>query len=252
MRQDLELARRTGAAPRVNLLPLAIVERRRVKRQRVACGTGFVLLLSLLALVYVAAGGRAERAGRAASSQRAVTTGLETKKAGLQPWATLQAEVAESERLQASVYAREIRFSDVLQDVSTMMPDNAWLTQMAASVSNAGTGGQSATGTAATARAGAGQAAAAPPGAPGSGSPVASITFSGMAFGHVDVGRVVRALDGTVKRHGQAVYLNPFFTSSQRQSQSGQRATVTFSASVDLGPAAFSGRFQRPSESGGR
>jgi len=250
MRQDLELARRTGAAPRVNLLPLAIVERRLVRRQRVACGAGFVLLLSLLALVYVAASGRAERAERASSRQRAVAAGLEAERSRLQPWAALQAEVAESERLQASVYAGEIRFSDVLQDVSTLMPANAWLTQMNASVSNAGTGGQAAT--AATASTQAGQATVAPPGAPGSGSPVASITFSGMAFGHVDVGGMVRALDGAVERDGQAVYLNPYFTSSQKQAQSGQRSTVTFSASVDLGPAAYSGRFQRPGESGGR
>jgi len=252
MQQDLELARRSGAAPRVNLLPPAVVERRLVKRQRVACGTGFVLLLSLLALVHLAASGRAGRAERAASRERAVTAALETEKARLQPWATLQAEVAESEKLRAGVYAKEIRFSDVLQDVATVMPDNAWLTQVTASVSSAGAGGQATTGTAATTRAGAGQAAATPPGAPGYGSPVASIAFSGTAFGHVDVGRVVRALDGTVKRNGQAVYLNPFFTSSQRQSQSGQRPPVTFSASVDLGPAALSGRFQRPGEPGGR
>ena len=85
----------------------------------------------------------------------------------------------------------------------------------------------------------------------GFGSPIGSITFAGMALGHVDVGRMIRVLEGAVKRNGGSAYLNPFYTSSQKQSQSGQ-ATVTFSATVDLGPAAFSGRFQRPGQTGGR
>jgi hypothetical protein len=62
---------------------------------------------------------------------------------------------------------------------------------------------------------------------------------------------VVRVLDGAVKRNGGSVYMNPYYTSSQKQAQ-GAQTTVTFLASVDLGPAAFSGRFQRPGGAGGR
>jgi hypothetical protein len=39
------------------------------------------------------------------------------------------------------------------------------------------------------------------------------------------------------------VYLNPYFSSAQKGDKSGQ-TTVTFSASVDLSNAAYSGRFQ--------
>jgi hypothetical protein len=73
---------------------------------------------------------------------------------------------------------------------------------------------------------------------------VATITFSGSGFGHVDVGRFMRALARGPRNHGQPVYLNPYFTSSQKQSASAGTPTVTFTASVDLSSAAYSGRFQ--------
>ena len=244
MSQDLQLARRVGAAPKVNLLPSWVTERRLVRRQRLGVAAGFAFVLLVLVLVWLAESARADRAEQAAANQRAVSDQLAAERAQLQPWADLQAEVATAEKLRADVYASEVRFSGVMQDISTLMPDNAWLTTMNATLTEAKpgqTGGTQNSG---------GQTVLVP-GAPGFGSPVGSITFSGMALGHVDVGRMIRVLDGAVKRNGGSVYLNPYYTSSQKQSQSGQR-TVTFSATVDLGPAAFSGRFQRPGQTGGR
>jgi hypothetical protein len=86
-------------------------------------------------------------------------------------------------------------------------------------------------------------AAATTPGSPGAGSPVASITFAGAGLEHVDVGGFLRALARGPKKGGQQVYLNPYFSSAQKGDKSGQ-TTVTFSASVDLSNAAYSGRFQ--------
>jgi hypothetical protein len=45
------------------------------------------------------------------------------------------------------------------------------------------------------------------------------------------------------------MYVNPYFTASQR-GESADTATVTFSASVDLTQAAFSGRFQADTQTG--
>jgi hypothetical protein len=246
---DVDTTQRLGVAPRVNLLPTWVAERRLVRRQRLGVAAGFAALLCLLALLWLAESARVDRARRAADHQRVVTAQLEAERATLQPWADLQGKVVAAEQLRAKAYAREVRFSGVLQDIAMLVPDNAWLTQLTASLNDTQqdkTGGT----TAATAQNGA-AAAPAVPGAPGFGSPVGTITFSGMALGHVDVGGVVRVLDNAVKRNGGSVYLNPYYTSSQKQAQGGQ-ATVTFSASVDLGPAAFSGRFQRPGDTGGR
>jgi hypothetical protein len=246
---DVDTTQRLVAAPRVNLLPSWVAERRLLRRQRLGVAAGFVAVLVLLALLWLAESARADRAQRAAAGQRATTAQLAAQRARLQPWADLQAEVASAEQLRAAVYAREVRFSVVLQDVANLMPDNAWLTQLSAALTDpqqGQAGGGSASGSQ-SAKATAGVV----PGAPGFGSPIGTITFSGTALGHVDVGKVVRVLDGGVKRNGGSVYLNPYYTSSQKQVGSAQ-TTVTFSASVDLGPAAFSGRFQRPGGTGGR
>jgi hypothetical protein len=244
---DVDTTKRLGAAPRVNLLPAWVAERRLVRRQRLGVVAGFAALLCLLALLWLAESARVDRARQAAADQRAATAQLEAERAGLQPWADLQARVVAAEQLRAKAYAREVRFSGVLQDVAMLMPDNAWLTQFTATLNDTQQAGAT---TAATTPKG-GSAAEAVPGAPGFGEPIGTITFSGQALGHVDVGRVVRVLDGAVKRNGGSVYMNPYYTSSQKQAQ-GAQTTVTFLASVDLGPAAFSGRFQRPGGAGGR
>src|SRR4029453_14877909 len=104
------------------------------------------------------------------------------------------------------------------------------------------TANAAAAGTTTTAPAGAG-ATASTPGSPGAGSPVATITFAGGGLEHIDVGGFLRALARGPKKGGQQVYLNPYFTTSQKADEQGQQ-TVTFSATVDLSSAAYSGRFQ--------
>jgi hypothetical protein len=246
----MDITQRLGVAPRVNLLPAWVAERRLVRRQRLVVAAGFVVALGLLALLWLASSARADRAERAAAGQRAITAQLGAQRVGLQTWADLQTEVVSAEQLRAAVYAREVRFSGVLQDIARVMPDNAWLTQLSAALTETQQG-QASGGTPATGAQN-GNATTGPiPGAPGFGSPVGTITFSGMALGHVDVGNVVKVLDGAVKRNGGSVYLNPYYTSSLKEAQASQ-ATVTFSATVDLGPAAYSGRFQRPGGTGGR
>jgi hypothetical protein len=171
-----------------------------------------------------------------------VAAGLRARRAQLQPLATLESQIAASEQLRASVYRHEIRFSNVMRDISAIVPDDVWLTSMAVTFNGSGTtpaGG----GTSTTTQQPGTAAAAATPGSPGAGSPVATITFGGSGLEHVDVGGFLRALARGPKKGGQQVYLNPYFTTSQKADEQGQ-ATVTFSATVDLSSAAYSGRFQ--------
>jgi len=227
--------------PRINLLPRQLVEQRLVRRQRTAIGAAFLVLLALLSVWYVVESRQLTRAQNQADQERAAATGLRARRAQLQPLAELEGQIAAAEQLRASVYQREIRFSGVLRDISAIVPDDVWLTSMAVTFNTSGstptTGGASAPAPAA------GAAAAATPGSPGAGSPVASITFAGAGLEHVDVGGFLRALARGPKKGGQQVYLNPYFSSAQKGDKSGQ-TTVTFSASVDLSNAAYSGRFQ--------
>jgi Fimbrial assembly protein (PilN) len=224
--------------PRIDLLPRALVERRLVRRQRTGVGAAFLLLLALLGLWYAVENGRLAEAQDQADQERAVATGLRDRRAQLQPLADLEAQVAAADQLRAQVYAHEIRFSMVMRDISAIVPDDVWLTSMTAAF-NAG-GDQEAASAPASGGSG---AASGTPGSPGAGAPVANITFAGAGLGHVDVGGFLRALARGPKKGGQPVYLNPYFTSSQKTDENGQ-TTVTFNATVDLSTAAYSGRYQ--------
>jgi hypothetical protein len=226
--------------PRINLLPRQLFEQRVVRRQRGGIGAAFLLLLALLGFWYVLQNRELARAEREADKERAVAAGLRARRAELQPFADLEAQIAAAEQLRAQVYQREIRFSGVMGDISAIVPDDVWLTSMSAAFKDADGG---ATPAAATSAPAAGGPAAATPGSPGAGSPVASITFAGAGLGHVDVGGFLRALARGPKKGGQTVYLNPYFTTSQTANKGGQ-GTVTFSATVDLSSAAYSGRYQ--------
>ena len=223
--------------PRVNLLPGEVHERRLVQRWRAGMGAALAVVLALLGLWYALEARQLGHARKEADRERAVADGLRTRQAQLQPYAELQAQVAAVTQLRGVVYAHEIRFSGVMQDLAAIVPGNVWLTEMSVGAKDAG-------GTGATSNIGGGQQAAAAPGSPGAGAPVASITFSGIGLGHVDVGGFMRALAKGPTRDGERVYLNPYFTSSQKAGSAGGPATVNFSASVDLSSAAYSGRYQ--------
>jgi hypothetical protein len=233
---------RPGGPPRIDLLPRQLVAQRVVRRQRTGVGAGFLVLLTLLGLWYVLESRQLGRTQDQADRERAVATGLRTRRAELQPLATLESQIAASEQLRASVYKHEIRFSTVMRDISAIVPDDVWLTSMGAAFNGSGTT-QAGGGTSTTAQPNGATAPAVTPGSPGAGSPVATITFGGAGLEHVDVGGFLRALARGPKKGGQQVDLNPYFTTSQKADESGQQ-TVTFSATVDLSSAAYSGRFQ--------
>lgn len=240
--------RRTGP-PLINLLPGEIRERRLVRRQRAGVGAGLALLLALLGLWYVLESRELAEARREADRGQAVAAGLRARQAELQPYAVLERQIAAAEQLRSQVYAHEIRFSAVMQDIAEIVPDDVWLTQMNAAFKGMSGGGGAATAGTATAAASNGQESAGTPGSPGAGSPVASITFSGAGLGHVDVGGFMRSLADGPKKGGTRLYLNPYFTSSQKSGE-GAQVMVTFSATVDLSQAAYSGRFQPSGQAG--
>ena len=236
--------------PLINLLPREIGERRLVRRQRTAIGAAFAVLLALLGCWYLLESGRLTDARREADGEQAVAAGLRAHKTQLQPYADLSAEIAAGEQLRTRVYATEIRFSSVLRDLSAIMPDNVWLTKMTAAPTSTTGGATGTTGSVPSSGASTATGGTTPPGSPGADSPAATITFTGAGLGHVDVGQLLRALASGPKNGGQPVYLNPYFTSSQKAAEAGGEPTVTFSASVDLSKAAYSGRFQPTGQQG--
>jgi hypothetical protein len=233
-------AQRQGP-PRIDLLPRQLVQQRLVRRQRTGIGAGFLVLLAVLGIWYALETQQLSDAQAEADQERTTATGLRAQRARLQPLADLEAQIAAAEQLRASVYRNEIRFSNVMRDISAIVPDDVWLTSM--SVAFTGAGGTATTGGTSTATSPGEAAPATTPGSPGAGSPVASISFGGSGLEHVDVGGFLRALARGPKKGGQQVYLNPYFTTSSKGDEDGQ-GTVTFAATVDLSSAAYSGRYQ--------
>jgi hypothetical protein len=228
--------------PKIDLLPRQLVEQRQVRRQRRGIGAGFLLLLALLGIWFVVEQQQLADARRQRDQEQAVATGLRAQRVQLQPIADLDAQIAAADQLRAQVYAHEIRFSSVMRDISAIVPDDVWLTAMNATIKDTASGAAAGTPAPAT------DNAAVTPGSPGAGSPVASITFEGAGLGHVDVGGFLRALARGPKKGDRQVYLNPYFSTSQKGDTDGQE-TVTFSATVDLTSAAYSGRYQ-PQQTG--
>jgi hypothetical protein len=235
-------AQRQGP-PLIDLLPRGLVEQRLVRRQRTGIGAGFLVLLAVLGIWYALETQALHDAQAEADREQATATGLRAQRAQLQPLADLEAQITAAEQLRAVVYRNEIRFSGVMRDISTIVPDDVWLTSMAVAFTGATNGSQAGTGTASAPSANGVGATATTPGSPGAGSPIASITFAGAGLEHVDVGGFLRALARGPKKGGEHVYLNPYFTTSQKADETGQ-AMVTFSATVDLSSAAYSGRYQ--------
>jgi hypothetical protein len=232
--------------PRVNLLPKEIKERRLLQRQRGGIAVAFVVLIALLGIWYLRESQALTDARQEADRERAVADGLRGRKAALQPYAALESQIAAAEQLRAKVYAREVRFSGIMQDISAIIPSDVWLTQMSLAVKK---NDAAAAGTVAPATSGAAGTTLIS-GSPGAGSPVASITFTGSGLEHVDVGGFMRALAAGPRKRGSTVYLNPYFTASQKSGEEGGETTVTFSATVDLSKSAFSGRFQPAGQQG--
>jgi hypothetical protein len=226
--------------PRIDLLPRRLVEQRLVRRQRTGIGAAFLILLVLLGVWYLLETQSLHDAQAEADQEQATASALRVQRAKLQPLADLEDQIAAADELRATVYRNEIRFSGVMRDISAIVPDDVWLTSMAVAFTDNATAAPAG---AATTTPSSGGAPATTPGSPGAGSPVASITFAGAGLEHVDVGGFLRALASGPKKDGQQVYLNPYFTTSDKEDETGQ-AMVTFSATVDLSSAAYSGRYQ--------
>ena len=256
MAQQLDVLQRAGLAPSVNLLPPGVTDRRRLRKQRrTLLVVGAAVMALVLVLFYLEVSRAGAASNRADDAEHTVAS-LETEKASLQRYADLRDHLSELEQERTLVFKGEVRGSTVLEDFTRLVPKDVWLTQLTLTVPQlpdlpGAPVGQNNNSTTQSAN---GNKGAPVPGAPGTGTaatgtPVASITFAGEALSHPDVAAFIKSLNETVKRGGQPIYVNPYYTSSNAGSSGAD--TVTFNGTVDLTAAAFSGRFQSSDATGG-
>ena len=170
----------------------------------------------LLLLVFVLQVGRLATANRQLNAQQSVNQGIQTQINSLQQYADLKTTVQTRQALVAQLLHGEVLWSGVLHDLSMVIPDQMWLTNMTGSLTQS-----------------AGPASApagAPVPAPGSSAAstlVGNIQFQGYAFNHPAVALWLSRL---VQVHG---WVNAWITNSAR-TQFNQHDVVQFNSSVDL------------------
>lgn len=146
---------------RVNLLPGELRQRaatRRLTSIVVASGLG---VIALIGLFYFTQTQRLADAQDDLASQEERNAGLRTQIQELQSFADLQAELAAKQDLVAGLFVNEVSWSSALLDVSRVIPDASFLTNLTGQVQSA--------------------AAEADPAVPAVGSLIGTITFQGVA-----------------------------------------------------------------------
>jgi Tfp pilus assembly protein PilN len=209
--------------PQVNLMPPEIAEAQRLHRlQRAMGGAVLVSIVVVGGLYWHTKQGVTSAQNQLVASQ-AQQNSLQAKYNALNDVQQVFGQVQAKQLLVQQAMGQEIRWSFFLNDLTTSVPDNVWLT-----------------GFSATETSGPGSTAPASVGADGSTSGIGSITFSGVAFRHNDV---ANWLDSIARVKG---FADPSFASSIKDSLTGPKAIVNFGSSVVLSADALSNRYTTP------
>jgi Tfp pilus assembly protein PilN len=121
----------------VNLLPPELRERQAIRRTTsiiVAVGLG---VLAMIGVFYFMQTQQLSDVQSELEAQQARNVELANQIEDLQQYADLQAELAAKEALVASLYANEVSWSSALLDVSRVIPDASYLTNMAGQITAA-------------------------------------------------------------------------------------------------------------------
>jgi Tfp pilus assembly protein PilN len=208
-----------GLLPRVNLLPPEIAEKAAFRKVQIGLGSAVLATVGVVGLLFVSA-------GHSVSSAQADLDTATTKHASLQAEATKYRNVtalyAAADAAQAQLgnaMGDEIRYSQLLNDLSLTVPSNVWFKSLTFAPSIA-TG---------PAPAGGAAAAAAPT--------FGTLSLSGVGFSHDDVAAWLDAVAGL------KTYANPYFSNST-VALLGAKDTVTFNSTASLTDKALSKRYK--------
>lgn len=118
----------------VNLLPPEIRERQAVRRRTSLVAGAGVIVLALVGFFYLTQTMELSSVKDELAAQQRSNAQLRSQIAELQPFADLQATLAEREKLVQTLYANEVSWASVLLDVSRVIPDQSYLTQLSGQI----------------------------------------------------------------------------------------------------------------------
>jgi Tfp pilus assembly protein PilN len=207
----------------VNLLPPETRERQVARRQTTlvaVVGAAVIALLVLFYFLQVVAQSDVEDQLQQQEQQNA---SLEQEAAELQKFEDLRTELQARRGLVTQTLAGEVLWSQILQDLSRVIPPSMWLTDLSASLSGAQAPGAEAT------------PAPQPTTGPTSGELVGSLTFQGTSLD-------TQTLSDWLTRLEQVPgWVNAWVSKADRAAQGGAQV-YQFSGTVDLGQAVVARR----------
>jgi Tfp pilus assembly protein PilN len=118
----------------VNLLPPEIRERQAVRRRTALVAGAGAVVLALIGAFFVTQTMTLSSVKDQLAEQQQANAQLRSQIAELQPYADLQANLANLEGLVQTLYANEVSWASVLLDVSRVIPDSAYLTQFSGQI----------------------------------------------------------------------------------------------------------------------
>ena len=212
--------------PRVNLLPPEIAEKAFARKVQLGLGAGLAASVAVVGLLVVSAGHSVTAAQSSVDAANATNTKL---KADVAKYNNVTAVYAAAEAAQAQLktaMGQEVRYSQLLHDLSLSVPSTVWLKNLAYT--------QTAAVAAPTATGAAG--AAATPVATG----IGTVSFQGIGFDHNDLALWLESL-AKLKQYG-----NVYFSNSTEGLIGDTKKVVNFTTTADMTPAALSGRYLKP------
>lgn len=220
---------RQVAIPRVNLLPPEIEEQRRFRRTQYVLASTVVGTVALVGGLFVLASAEASNAEDQLVESQATNAELQGEEATYAAVPLTYAAVDAKETQLETAMGQEIRWSFLLNDLSTRISENVWVETVTVTQN---------VDTAATAAVGTVPAGPADPAAAYTDPGLGQIVFSGKARAHNDVATWLEALAG---KQG---YSQPYFTSSTLE-QIGAKDVSHYEAQVKLTPEALSERYAK-------
>lgn len=195
-----------GGSRRLNLVPGEIATLRRERRQVVLAGGAVALFAALLLAVVLLRNGKVDDANAEAVAAEARTTDLTQQVTALQEVETLETDLSARRQTVVSVLNGDVAWGTLIQQVSTALPDDVWLTNFS------GTRGA----------------------VTGSGE----VSFGAVGFDQTSTARWIQGVS-------ELEELTAVWVLSSTKSEGGSRDLVQFSSSASLTPAASSTRVAR-------
>jgi type IV pilus assembly protein PilN len=114
----------------VNLLPSELRERQAIRRTTSLVVAAGLAVLALIGIFYFFQVQRLSQVQSDLEAQQSQNAKLQTQIASLQEFADLQAELASKEALVGEIFVNEVSWSSALLDVSRVIPDASYLTNL--------------------------------------------------------------------------------------------------------------------------